>query len=299
MQLNYLIASITSQNLVTTFTLSSILIIPLSLYEIYIRLTPPATRSKPQKVNRSLSKEFSICHIIKTAERAINDNHINVFRKITCWNTTKTPSIYTNFTSYAYFRTQVLQQGFWVKSKFLWWWSVLIVKPARAGFSESVASVVPYKDVETFLKEKSKVKSMREVYHMLVEHRVRITKNKCIAVFVLRYFIWVINLLASSCKEHRVYHDILTLYESLLAVECFRQNLSHLLRLSKDDSRTAPTVSPFIFPSATCFQRFNTFLTHFQKFFNHTLDVLDAIPVYSGYYWPVVLPLVRWVEKVL
>ena len=48
----------------------------------------------------------------------------------------------------------------------------------------AVSKVVPYKHVEVPLLEESQVVSVRVVYHMLVEHGVRVAQNKGMAVFV-------------------------------------------------------------------------------------------------------------------
>jgi hypothetical protein len=60
---------------------------------------------------------------------------------------------------------------------------------------------------------------MREVYHVLVEHSIWIAKDKCVAIFVLRHFIQVIQLFACCGKEHRINNYIFTRDETLLSIK--------------------------------------------------------------------------------
>ncbi len=92
---------------------------------------------------------------------------------------------------------------------------------------------------------------MRKVDHMLVEHRVWITKNESIAVLVLCQLIQVIEFFACSSKEHRINHNILTLDVPLLAIKSLRQHKAHLLRLAKNDSRKASAITSLLLSAAS------------------------------------------------
>ena len=85
---------------------------------------------------------------------------------------------------------------------------------------------------------------MRIVYHVLVEHRIRVADYESwqLFEFSVRLEIIFVEFLASGREEHSVnLGAALTLDPDMLPIKCLGKHLAHLLILPKQARKAAPT----------------------------------------------------------
>jgi len=110
-------------------------------------------------------------------------------------------------------------------------------KQATLSPCHPVPSVVPNEHVETFLQEPTQVEGVREIYHVLVEHRIRIAQNVRVVQLVRRGWVVIFGLLRGCREKHCVDLDVPRLDPPVLTVERLRQDLAHLIWLSEETSK--------------------------------------------------------------
>ena len=82
---------------------------------------------------------------------------------------------------------------------------------SRVTARSTIASVIPRKNVYPFVMEQFEIKVVRGMYHLLVKHRVRITKNDSWSIFIVGHrfkILWRRTNLFKGWKKHTVKFSI-------------------------------------------------------------------------------------------
>ena len=157
-------------------------------------------------------------------------------------NATQRTAVDSYLASETHLLPQVAEHLFAVLHEIVWRWGI---PAARIALRPAIASVVPYYHIYVFLQEEPQIVSMREVYHVLVKHGIRVAQYERRQSFVAHSWVFVIDCFACCREKHGVYLSsprLIWLDPPMLSLECFLQNHAHLLCLTEYRSEAAVAI---------------------------------------------------------
>jgi len=104
---------------------------------------------------------------------------------------------------------------------------------ASPSFRQSIPSIVPHQHIDTFLEEPSQIESMREINHVLVEHGIGVTYDKCVMFLVFCSRIFILYYFTGCSEKHCVKIYLIGGDPSMLTIEGLCKNVTHLIRSTK------------------------------------------------------------------
>ena len=105
---------------------------------------------------------------------------------------------------------------------------------ASPSFRQSIPSIVPHQNIDTFLEEPPQVESMREIDHVLVEHGVGVTHYKSVALLVLCSRVFILDYFTGCSEKHGVKIYLTGGDPSMLTIEGLSKNVAHLVWSPKE-----------------------------------------------------------------
>ena len=264
LHLYYLVLLILSDDLVARFWLSVakrlrimnlfLFIVLLSLFQ-YVKITLglPAARAYLEKVVGECAMVLPASHRRQIAERAINDRHVDLVRQKARRYPAKRAPIYSNLSLHAQPFSQVLVDLQNVALQVFW---------RRLSMRSAIRAIVPREDVDVLVEEHLDVVGVRQVHHLLVEHRIRVADDEAGAVRVKRHVLLIDWLTISPqsnlptvpfplTEEHTVkFAAICSFHPVMLRIELRLKNKSKLLDLAKKHSIPAAATCSFLLPPA-------------------------------------------------
>jgi hypothetical protein len=105
---------------------------------------------------------------------------------------------------------------------------------ASPSFRQSIPSIIPHQHIDTFLEEPPQVESMRKIDHVLVEHGVGITHDKCVTLLVFCSRVFILNYFTSCSEKHGVKIYLTGGDPSMLTIESLSKNVTHLVWSPKE-----------------------------------------------------------------
>jgi len=105
---------------------------------------------------------------------------------------------------------------------------------ASPSFRQSIPSIVPHQNIDTFLQEPSQVESMREIDHVLVEHGIGVTHDKCVTFLVFCSRVFILDYFTGCSEKHGVKIYLTGGDPSMLTIEGLSKNVTHLVWSPKE-----------------------------------------------------------------